>query len=175
MKLIILDRDGVINEDSADFIKSADEWQPIPGSLRAIAKLNKAGYTIVIATNQSGIGRGYFSVEALDAMHTKMQQELAELGGTIDRIYFCPHTPDDNCDCRKPKAEMFRKIMRDYDIDLHGVINVGDSLRDLQVGEIFFCRNMLVLTGKGKKTLQDSPELNVEVFRDLAAVVDGLI
>lgn len=171
MKLIILDRDGVINEDSPNFIKSADEWHPIAGSLAAIAKLNQVGYTVVIATNQSGIGRGYFTEEALAEMHAKMQKELAKVGGKIDHVYFCPHTPDDNCDCRKPKTGMFKQIMRDYGIDLQGVINVGDALRDVQVGQIFGCRNILVLTGKGQKTLQDNPEVEAEIFPDLAAAV----
>jgi D-glycero-D-manno-heptose 1,7-bisphosphate phosphatase len=176
MKLIILDRDGVINEDTPHYIKSAEEWHPIPGSLEAIAKLNHAGYTVIIATNQSGIGRGYFDVEALDEMHAKMQRELAKIGGKIDHIYFCPHTPDDNCDCRKPKTGMFEKIMHDYGLrDLKGVINVGDALREIQVGQIFGCRNILVLTGKGQKTLQDNPDISAEIFQDLAALVNSLV
>ncbi|MGD9107740.1 MAG: D-glycero-beta-D-manno-heptose 1,7-bisphosphate 7-phosphatase [Gammaproteobacteria bacterium] len=176
MKLIILDRDGVINEDTPHYIKSAEEWRPIPGSLEAIAKLNHAGYTVIIATNQSGIGRGYFDVEALDEMHAKMQRELAKIGGKIDHIYFCPHTPDDNCDCRKPKTGMFEQIMHDYGLrDLKGVINVGDALREIQVGQIFDCRNILVLTGKGQKTLQDNPDISAEIFQDLAALVNSLV
>lgn len=176
MKLIILDRDGVINEDTPYYIKSAEEWHAIPGSLEAIAKLNQAGYTVVVATNQSGIGRGYFAVDALDEMHAKMRQELAKLGGKIDHIYFCPHAPDDNCDCRKPKAGMFERIMHDYGMnDLNGVVNIGDALRDIQVGQIFGCRNILVLTGKGQKTLQDNPEIEAEIFPDLAAVVTDLL
>ena len=175
MKLIILDRDGVINEDSPDYIKSPDEWHPIAGSLEAIAKLKQAGYTVIVATNQSGVGRGYFVLEDLDAMHHKMQQELAKLGGSIDRIYFCPHTPDDNCDCRKPKIGMFKQIMHDYGIDLTGVINIGDSLRDIQAGKAVACRNILVLTGKGKRTRQENPSIDAEIFPDLAAVAQNLL
>jgi len=175
MKLIILDRDGVINEDSPAYIKSPAEWHPIAGSLEAIAKLKQAGYTVIVVTNQSGVGRGYFTLEDLDAMHHKMQQKLEKLGGKVDRIYFCSHTPDDNCDCRKPKIGMFKQIMHDYGIDLNGVINVGDSLRDIQAGQVVACRNILVLTGKGKRTRQENPKLDAEIFPDLAAAVDNLL
>lgn len=174
MKLIILDRDGVINEDSPDYIKSPDEWRAIPGSLEAIAKLNQAGFTVVVATNQSGVGRGYFSLQDLQRMHQKMYQELARVGGKIDKIYFCLHTPSDNCNCRKPKTGMFEQIMQDYKIDLKNVINIGDALRDIQIGEAFGCRNILVLTGKGAKTLKDNPGIAVEVFPDLISATDFL-
>jgi D-glycero-D-manno-heptose 1,7-bisphosphate phosphatase len=175
MKLIILDRDGVINEDSPDYIKLPDEWHPITGSLEAIAKLNQAGYTVVVATNQSGIGRGYFSLETLQKIHQKMHQELKKVGGKIDKIYFCPHTPDDNCDCRKPKTGLFKQIAQDYKIDLKDAINIGDTLRDIQAGEAFGCRNILVLTGKGKKTLQNNPEIKAEIFPGLASAIDALL
>ena len=135
MKLIILDRDGVINKDSSDYIKSPEEWIPIPGSLEAISKLNKAGFTVIVITNQSVIERGYFTLETLDAMHKKMQTKLKKLNGHIDKIYFCPHKPEDNCDCRKPKTKMFEQLAHDYNIDLHNVINIGDSLRDMQAGK----------------------------------------
>jgi D-glycero-D-manno-heptose 1,7-bisphosphate phosphatase len=169
MKLIILDRDGVINQDSPDYIKSPEEWIPIPGSLSAIAQLNQQGFTVVVATNQSGVGRGYFSLETLTQIHAKMQQELAKVGGKIDHIYFCPHRPEDNCDCRKPKTGMFEQIARDYQTDLQGIINIGDALRDLQAGTKMGCKNILVLTGKGKQTLQDNPKFDVKVFSDLYA------
>lgn len=175
MKLIILDRDGVINHDSPDYIKSPDEWRPIDGSLEAIARLNRAGFTVVVATNQSGIGRGLFSRQDLEAIHQKMRQKLAEVGGNIDQIYFCPHAPIDNCDCRKPKTAMFTKIMRDYLVNLKGVINIGDSLRDIKAGEAFGCRNILVLTGKGKQTLRDNPKINAEIFPNLAKAVDEVL
>jgi len=175
MKLAILDRDGVINEDSPDYIKSSDEWHAISGSLEAIAKLNQAGFTVVVVTNQSGVGRGYFSQKDLQNIHQKMHQELAKIGGKIDKIYFCPHTPDDNCDCRKPKAGMFKQIAQDYKIDLQGAINIGDTLRDIQAGEAFGCRNILVLTGKGEKIFKDNPEIQAEVFPNLASTVDALL
>jgi len=175
VKLLILDRDGVINEDSPDYIKSPDEWHAIAGSLEAIAKLNQAGFTVIVATNQSGVGRGYFSQETLQKIHQKMHQELKKGGGKIDKIYFCPHKPDDNCDCRKPKTGMFKQIAQDYKIDLQGAINIGDTLRDIQAGEALGCRNILVLTGKGEKTLQDNPDIKAEIFPNLISAVDVLL
>ncbi|WP_055335195.1 D-glycero-beta-D-manno-heptose 1,7-bisphosphate 7-phosphatase, partial [Ralstonia solanacearum] len=130
-KLVILDRDGVINLDSDQFIKSPDEWIAIDGSLEAIAELNQAGYQVVVATNQSGIGRGLFEAAALNAMHEKMYKALATQGGRVDAVFFCPHTAAEACDCRKPKAGMFREIARRFDVDLTGVPVGGDSLRDL--------------------------------------------
>lgn len=130
-KLIILDRDGVINYDSIDFIKSPDEWLPIPGSLEAIQKLNAAGYTVVVATNQSGLGRGLFNEATLNAIHTKMQMELAKLGGKIDKIFYCPHKPTDNCDCRKPKPGLMIQIAAHYQQNLNDVFVIGDTDRDI--------------------------------------------
>ncbi|ARU22203.1 D-glycero-beta-D-manno-heptose 1,7-bisphosphate 7-phosphatase [Ralstonia pseudosolanacearum] len=153
-KLVILDRDGVINLDSDQFIKSPDEWIAIEGSLEAIAELNQAGYQVVVATNQSGIGRGLFEAAALNAMHEKMYKALASQGGRVDAVFFCPHTAAEGCDCRKPKAGMFREIARRFDVDLAGVPVVGDSLRDLQAGAEVGAVPHLVLTGKGAKTLQ---------------------
>ena len=132
MKLIILDRDGVINFDSDQFIKSPEEWKPIPGSLEAIARLNQAGYRVVLATNQSGIGRGLFDMATLNAIHDKMHKALAQVGGRIDALFFCPHAADSKCDCRKPKPGMFEEIGRRFNMDLNGVPAIGDSLRDLQ-------------------------------------------
>jgi D-glycero-D-manno-heptose 1,7-bisphosphate phosphatase len=129
MKLIILDRDGVINHDSDAFIKSPEEWVPVPGSLQAIARLNQAGYTVVVATNQSGVGRRLFDMTTLNAIHQKMHQLAQQAGATIDAVFYCPHMADDNCDCRKPRAGMFHEIARRYDISLKGVPTVGDSLR----------------------------------------------
>ncbi|MDD2929853.1 MAG: D-glycero-beta-D-manno-heptose 1,7-bisphosphate 7-phosphatase, partial [Sideroxydans sp.] len=131
MKLIILDRDGVINYDSDQFIKSPDEWKPIPGSLEAIARLNQEGYRVVVATNQSGIGRGLFDMPTLNAIHDKMHKSLAQVGGRIDAIFFCPHTNEADCSCRKPKSGMMLEISARYGIGLAGVPAVGDSLRDL--------------------------------------------
>ena len=152
-KLIILDRDGVINHDSSEFIKSPDEWVPIEGSMEAIARLNQAGYVVVVATNQSGISRKLFDMEVLNAIHQKMHNAAQHVGATIDAIFFCPHAADFNCDCRKPKPGMIREIANRYDIELKGVPVVGDSLRDLQAGFILGCEPHLVLTGKGESTL----------------------
>ncbi|HPB90206.1 MAG TPA: D-glycero-beta-D-manno-heptose 1,7-bisphosphate 7-phosphatase [Rugosibacter sp.] len=176
MKLIILDRDGVINFDSAQFIKSPDEWKPIPGSLTAIAKLNQAGYRVVVATNQSGVGRGLFDMDTLNAIHEKMVKSLAQVGGRLDAIFFCPHTSADNCNCRKPRAGMLHEIAKRFNADLTGVPAVGDALRDLQAAITVGAKPYLVLTGKGKKTAAD-PALppDTQTFPDLAAVVTHLL
>jgi len=175
MKLIILDRDGVINQDSDLYIKSPEEWIPLPGSLEAIARLNQWGYRIVVCTNQSGIGRGLFGMDVLNAIHDKMIKAAAHAGGTIDAIFFCPHTNADDCDCRKPKAGMLREVATRYNVALTGVPVIGDSLRDLQSARAVGAQPMLVLTGKGKKTKLD-PDLpeGTLVFADLAAAVKKL-
>jgi D-glycero-D-manno-heptose 1,7-bisphosphate phosphatase len=152
MKLVILDRDGVINYDSDHFIKSPDEWKPIPGSLEAIAELNKAGFRVALATNQSGISRGLFDMATLNAIHDKMHRALAQLGGRIDALFYCPHSADDHCTCRKPKPGMMEEIARRFGTDLDGVPSVGDSLRDLQAGLPLGAKPILVLTGKGIAT-----------------------
>jgi D-glycero-D-manno-heptose 1,7-bisphosphate phosphatase len=170
MKLVILDRDGVINHDSDQYIKSPEEWKPIPGSLAAIARLNQAGYRVVVATNQSGVGRGLFETDTLIAIHEKMHKALVQVGGRIDAIFFCPHTNADNCDCRKPKPGMFREIASRFNADLTGVPAVGDSLRDLQAAAALGAQPMLVLTGKGRKTVDDTAlPPDTLVFPDLAA------
>ena len=152
-KLVILDRDGVINVDSDAFIKSPDEWVAIPGSLEAIARLNQAGYRVAIASNQSGIGRGLFDMAALNAMHQKMNRAAAAVGGRIDAVFFCPHTARRQCECRKPKPGMLKKIVERFEIDPEDTPMVGDSLRDLQAGAALGFAPHLVLTGKGEKTL----------------------
>jgi D-glycero-D-manno-heptose 1,7-bisphosphate phosphatase len=152
-KLVILDRDGVINVDSDAFIKSPDEWVAIPGSLEAIARLNQAGYRVAIASNQSGIGRGLFDMAALNAMHEKMNRTAAAVGGRIDAVFFCPHTQEDECECRKPKPGMLQQIVERFEIDPAETPVVGDSLRDLQAGAALGFELHLVLTGKGQKTL----------------------
>ena len=152
MKLVILDRDGVINIDSDKFIKNPAEWKPIAGSLEAIAKLNHMGYRVVVASNQSGIGRGLFDMGALNAINDKMYRALAHVGGRIDALFFCPHAADSNCDCRKPKPGMLVDIAQRFNVNLAGVPAVGDSLRDLQAASIVGAQPMLVQTGKGKKT-----------------------
>jgi D-glycero-D-manno-heptose 1,7-bisphosphate phosphatase len=152
-KFIVLDRDGVINLDSDQFVKSADEWVPIDGSLEAIAAMNQAGYRVVVASNQSGIGRGLFEMNALNAMHEKMHKALANLGGRVEAVFFCPHTAADACDCRKPKPGLLDQISERFGVELKGVPIVGDSLRDLEAGVAVGCTPHLVLTGKGQKTL----------------------
>lgn len=174
-KLIILDRDGVINYDSDQFIKSPDEWKPIPGSLEAIARLNQWGWRVVVASNQSGVGRGLFGMDTLNAINEKMVKSLAQAGGRLDAIFFCPHAADSTCDCRKPKPGMFLQIAERFNVNLDRVPAVGDSLRDLQAGVAVGCKPYLVLTGKGKKT-RDDPALpeGTLIYPDLAAVVADL-
>lgn len=171
MKFIILDRDGVINEDSDLFVKSAAEWRPLPGSAAAIARLNHAGYRAVVATNQSGLGRGLFEMGTLNLMHEKMHRVLALAGGRIDAVFYCPHTAEMNCDCRKPKPGMMLEIARRFNLSLKGVPAVGDSLRDLQAAAAAQCTPVLVKTGKGTQTLDQGglPEGTL-VFDDLTAV-----
>lgn len=175
-KLVILDRDGVINFDSAQFIKSPAEWKPIPGSLEAIARLNQAGYRVVVATNQSGVGRSLFDMDTLNSIHEKMHKALFSVGGRVDAIFFCPHTADSACDCRKPKPGMFKRISETLNADLKGVPAIGDSLRDLQACAALGCQPMLVHTGKGEKTKAEGnlPEGTLE-FADLAAAVDHIL
>jgi D-glycero-D-manno-heptose 1,7-bisphosphate phosphatase len=176
MKLVILDRDGVINFDSVQFIKSAAEWKPIPGSLEAIAKLNQAGYRVVVATNQSGIGRGLFDMDALNAIHGKMHRAAQAVGARIDAVFYCPHTADSDCNCRKPKPGMFERIASCYNIDLAGTPSIGDSLRDLQAAVAVGGKPLLVLTGKGERTrAEDHLPEGTLVFPDLAAAVDHLL
>ncbi|GAB3262521.1 HAD family hydrolase [Chitinimonas naiadis] len=153
MKLVILDRDGVINQDRDDFVKSEAEWVPIEGSLEAIALLNHAGWRVVIASNQSGIGRGFFGMAELNAMHDKLHRLLAGVGGRLDAIFFCPHTADMKCDCRKPKPGMYLDIAQRFDIRLENTPVIGDSLRDLEAAEAVGAEPILVRTGKGEKTL----------------------
>jgi D-glycero-D-manno-heptose 1,7-bisphosphate phosphatase len=151
MKLIILDRDGTINEDRDDFVKSPDEWVPIAGSLEAIARLNHAGWHTVVATNQSGIARGLFDLPTLNAIHAKMNRAIAEVGGRIDAVFFCPHGPDDGCTCRKPRAGMLKAIGERYGVPLRETYSVGDSLRDLEAAAAAGCAPHMVRTGKGAR------------------------
>ncbi len=176
MKLIILDNNGVINYGSDAFIKTPDEWKPLPGSLAAIARLTQAGYRVIIATNQSGIGRGLLDMASFNAINTKMHKALSQLGGRIDAIFFCPHTHLDKCNCRKPAIGMFEEIMQRYCIDLKNIPAIGDSLRDLQVAAKVGATPILVLTGKGKKTESDDRlPAGTRIFADLATAVDSLV
>ena len=176
MKLVVLDRDGVINFDSVLFIKSTNEWIPIPGSLEAIALLNQSGYRVAIATNQSGISRGLFDMVTLNAIHDKMHKALGQLGGRVDAMFYCPHSADDNCACRKPKPGMMEEIGRRFSQDMKGVPIVGDASRDLQAGAVLGMQPMLVRTGKGEETLATGglPEGTL-VFADLAEAVQHII
>lgn len=176
MGLIILDRDGVINEDSDDYIKSPDEFIPIPGSLEAIARLNHAGYMVMVATNQSGIARGYFSMDALTQIHDKLRRLLSAYGGQIAGIFFCPHGPDDQCHCRKPRPGLYEEIAQRLNTDLFDVPAIGDSLRDLQAAQLVGASPVLVRTGKGERTLARAEGLEgIPVYDNLAAFVDDLL
>ncbi len=174
--LIILDRDGVINRDSREFVKNAGEWVPIPGSIGAIADLSRAGFTVAVASNQSGLGRGLFDRNALRAMHRKLRRLVAAEGGRVDRIVVCPHTPEAGCDCRKPRPGLLQRLGRHYKTSLEGVPVVGDSLRDLQAATAAGAEPLLVLTGNGRKTAARLPRAlrSVPVFDDLAAVAAHL-
>ena len=176
LKLVVLDRDGVINHDSDNFIKSPEEWRAIPGSLDAIARLNQAGYRVVVATNQSGVGRGLFGMTMLTAIHEKMFKALGQVGGRIDAVFYCPHAADSNCDCRKPKPGMLVQIGSRFGVDLKDVSAIGDGLRDLQAAHAVGARPVLVLTGKGEKTHRagNLPPGTV-VYPDLAFAVSALL
>jgi D-glycero-D-manno-heptose 1,7-bisphosphate phosphatase len=181
LQLVVLDRDGTINVDRDDFVKSADEWVPLPGALEAIARLNHAGWHTVIATNQSGIGRRIFDIGALNAMHAKMNQALAQVGGRIDAIFFCPHAPEENCRCRKPLPGLVEKIGERYGLELAGLPVVGDSLRDLQAAAACGAAPHLVRTGKSAELSDEqAAELarrvpGTQVHADLAEFVEHLI
>ncbi len=176
VKLIVLDRDGVINYVHEQFIKSPDEWRPIPGSLEAIARLNHAGFRVVVATNQSGLGRRLLDTATLISIHDKLHKALAQVGGRIDAVFFCPHTAAAACDCRKPKPGMLLEIGRRFGVDLTGVPCVGDSLRDLQAAQACGAQPILVLTGKGEKTLREGNfPSNTIIFPDLAFAVTALL
>ncbi|WP_259758304.1 D-glycero-beta-D-manno-heptose 1,7-bisphosphate 7-phosphatase [Pseudomonas sp. GCEP-101] len=175
MKLLILDRDGVINQDSDAYIKTLDEWIPIPGAIAAIARLSKAGWTVAVATNQSGIARGYYDLATLESMHTRLRELVAEQGGELGVVVYCPHGPDEGCDCRKPKPGMLRQIAQHYGVDLRGVWFVGDSRGDLDAALAVDCQPVLVKTGKGERTLTKPLPDGTRVFDDLAAVADHLL
>ncbi len=182
MKLIILDRDGVINEDAGDYIKSAEEWQPIPGSIEAIARLSRAGFTPVVATNQSGLARGLFDLDDLEAMHAKLTTLVEENGGKLEAIFYCPHHPDDDCKCRMPRTGMLDAIEAEFNTSVQSTWFVGDTLQDLQAGLTKGCRPCLVRTGRGQETEVQLAELldpvdleQVRIFDHLDAAVTALL
>ena len=171
MKLVILDRDGTINQDSDQYIKSPAEWKPIPGSLEGIARLTQGGWRIAVATNQSGLSRGLFDMSTLNAIHAEMHRAVGQAGGRIDAIFFCPHAADSNCECRKPKPGLLREIASRFGVELDGVPMIGDSLRDVTAAAAAGAQPWLVLTGNGKKT-RDAGGLppGTEIAADLAAI-----
>jgi len=167
MRWVILDRDGVINEDSAAYIKSPEDWVPIEGSLEALAQLHRAGFQIAVLTNQAGVGRGLFELAALERIHDKMRREVAAAGGKIDAIYFCPHGPEEGCACRKPKTGLYEQFARELGVDLADLPAVGDSLRDIQAAQSVGAEPILVETGNGAATLRRTPHLDVQTFVNL--------
>jgi D-glycero-D-manno-heptose 1,7-bisphosphate phosphatase len=176
MSFIILDRDGVINHDSENYIKSPDEWHPIAGSLEAIAHLNRQGFKILVATNQSGIGRGYFDIATLDSIHEKLMHELAGVGGYIEEFFFCPHLAIDNCSCRKPKDGMIKNMQKKYLLNPEETFFIGDSWSDIKAAQLSGCLPILVLTGNGKNSLSQYPQLvNIPHFHDLSSAVPYVI
>lgn len=177
-KVIVLDRDGVINHDSDAYIKSTDEWQPIDGSLEAIAQLNHAGYIVAVASNQSGLARGFFGIETLSAMHQKMDDLLSNVGGRVDAVFYCPHGPDDGCSCRKPKPGMLLDIGQRFNVSLSELVFVGDSITDIKTAQNTLSKAILVRTGKGlkaEKILQSGNEDSVPVYDDLASAVTAIL
>ncbi|MCP4186742.1 MAG: D-glycero-beta-D-manno-heptose 1,7-bisphosphate 7-phosphatase [Gammaproteobacteria bacterium] len=171
-RMVILDRDGVINQDSDEYIKSADEWTPLPGALEAISRLKKAGYLVTVASNQSGIARGLFSEDELHKIHDKLRQQLAIRGTEIDGIYYCPHGPRDNCICRKPKPGLLMQIAQKFEINLAETLFVGDDIGDINAAKMANAKPVLVRTGKGEYVMQNFPEaVNVPVYDDLAHFV----
>ncbi|WP_076998517.1 D-glycero-beta-D-manno-heptose 1,7-bisphosphate 7-phosphatase [Variovorax sp. KK3] len=180
MKLVILDRNGTLNVHREDFVKSDIEWTPLPGALEAVARLNHAGWHVVIASNQSGLGRGLFDVASLNAMHAKMHKMLSAVGGRVDAVFYCPHSPDENCECRKPRPGLFLQIAERYGVDLVNVPVAGDSLRDMQAGASAGCEPHLLLTGMGAACRGVAPlppeyPANTRVHEDLPAFVDFLL
>ena len=175
MKLVILDRDGTINQDSDQYIKSPAEWKPIPGSLEAIARLTQGGWRVAVATNQSGLSRGLFDMSTLNAIHAEMHRAVGQAGGRIDAIFFCPHAADSNCDCRKPKPGLLHEIASRFGVELEGVPMIGDSLRDVTAAAAAGAQPWLVLTGNGRKT-RDAGGLppGTEIAADLAAIAARL-
>jgi D-glycero-D-manno-heptose 1,7-bisphosphate phosphatase len=176
-KWIILDRDGVINHDSDDYIKTPDEWIPIPGSLEAIARLNWAGYYVLVVTNQSGVARKLYDEKTLDDIHNKMQDALIKVGGHLEGIFYCPHSPDEKCACRKPKPGLYKAIIKELNIDLTDVPAIGDKWTDVQAARAVGCQPILVRTGRGEQTLAEHKVAlkKIPVYADLAEAVTAIL
>lgn len=177
-KYILLDRDGVINYDSDDYIKNPDEFNIIPSSINAIKMLCDHNYKVIVITNQSGINRGYYSLDTLNEIHEKMHQELSIAGAKVERIYICPHTPNDECKCRKPSPELINEAIRDYNIETKGLFFIGDKYADIEAGQRAGVKSALVLTGKGKRTIEKHKEslpIDLPIFEDLLAAVRHII
>ncbi|MBU0743873.1 MAG: D-glycero-beta-D-manno-heptose 1,7-bisphosphate 7-phosphatase [Gammaproteobacteria bacterium] len=175
IKLIILDRDGVINEDSPSYIRSPKEWGAIPGSLEAIAKLNRGGYKVAVATNQSGIARGYYSLETLDAIHQKMLDETKAAGGEIAKIFFCPHGPEDNCECRKPKSGLLLQAAKHFEIDPSEILMIGDSMRDILAAKNCGAKAIFVNSSNKTKDMLEAKKSGISVYADLAQAADSIL
>jgi D-glycero-D-manno-heptose 1,7-bisphosphate phosphatase len=174
-RLVMIDRDGVINEDSGEFIKSVAEWRPIAGSLEAVASLHRAGWTVAVVTNQSGVGRGLFDEATLAKIHEHMRERVRAAGGDLAGVYYCPHLPDAGCDCRKPKPGMFRALERELGVSVVGAPYIGDRMSDVEAAEAVGARPMLVRTGTGAATVALLGEHRVPVFDDLAAAARSLL
>ena len=164
---VLLDRDGVINQDSDDYIKTPDEWRPIPGSIEAITLLNEHGYKVIVITNQSGLARGMYDLDTLEQIHAKMLRLCKNHNGQIEAIFFCPHLPDDGCTCRKPETGLLEQFSNQYQVDLNNIYFVGDTLKDIQAGRRVNAQPLLVKTGKGLRTIADNPKIDVPIFKDL--------
>ncbi len=180
-KLVILGRDGILNEYRDDHVKAPEEWRSVPGAMEAVARLNHAGWHVVVATNQAGIGRGMIDMAAVNAIHARMYRELAAVGARVDAVFFCPHTPEDRCDCRKPLPGMMRDIGERYGVDLRHVPMVADTLRDLLAAQAAGCEPHLVLTGRAAALADDQLRQTLEqvqgtqVHADLGAFAEFLM
>ena len=174
IKLIALDRDGVINQDSPSYIKSPDEWEAIPGSLEAIAKLNQSGYKVIVVTNQSGIARGYYDLETLDAIHKKMLDQVTKAGGHIEQIFFCPHGPQDNCDCRKPKPGMLLQAAKKFKISPQEILMIGDSIRDIEAAKNCGATALFIASKEKPKDLQTAIDMEMPVYNNLPGAIESI-
>jgi D-glycero-D-manno-heptose 1,7-bisphosphate phosphatase len=174
-RLVIVDRDGVINEDSDDYIKSVGEWRPIAGSLEAIGALTRGGYQVAVVTNQSGLGRGLFDEATLAAIHRHMLAAVHAAGGELAGIYYCPHAPDADCDCRKPRPGLFRNLERELGLSVRGAPYIGDKLSDVEAAEAAGARPILVRTGRGVAAEAAAAARGVAVFDSLSAAAQHLL